>query len=269
MNHRHSQALWMSALAIGIFLLAAAMVLPAQAGSLYQQPVEFTSTPLPDGRIFHVVKSGESCISIANLYNIPVETLRQLNDLTADTCSYLQPGQKLLIGLVSNATAVPTLNTTPNTPTPTPQPVKAEVCIVLFNDINGNAIADTDEGPIANGVVSMTDHTGQISLTGKTTAEEDATGAIINSLCFENVPAGDYNISVAVPAGYNATTSMNYAVRITSTQQFIIDFGAQLSSLALPVTTSEGGTSPLLGLVGGVLLLAGIGLAIYQYFNKK
>lgn len=259
----------MSAMAITMFLMAGAMVLPAQAGSLYQQAGEFTSTPLPDGRIFHVVRSGESCISIANLYNISVDTLRQLNNLTVDTCGYLQPGQKLLIGLVTNATAVPTLNTTPSTPTPTPAPVKAEVCIVLFDDINGNAIADTDEGPIANGVVSMTDHTGQVSLTGKTTAETDSTGAIINSLCFENVPAGDYNISVAVPGGYNATTSMNYALRITTTEQFIVDFGAQLSSFAAPVTTSEGGTSPLLGLVGGVLLLAGIGLAIYQYFSKK
>jgi LysM domain len=266
--HRHSQALWMSALAIAVFLLAAAMVLPAQAGSLYQQ-AEFTSTPLPDGRIFHVVGSGESCISIANLYGIPVDTLRQLNNLTADSCGYLQPGQKLLIGMSSNATAVPTLNTTPSTPTPTPAPVKAEVCIVLFADINGNALADTDEGPVANGVVSMTDRTGQVSLTGKTTAELDSTGAITNSLCFENVPAGDYNVSLAIPSGYNATTSMNYALRVTSTEQYILDFGAQLNSLSLPVTTSEGGTSPLLGLAGGILLLAGIGLAVYQYFSKK
>jgi len=259
----------MSALAIAMFLAAAAMVLPSQAAVLYQQAVEYTATPLPDGRIFHVVQSGDSCIGIAALYGIPVDTLRQLNGLTADTCGRLQPGQKLLIGMATNATAIPTLNTTPSTPTPTPQPVNAEVCIVLFDDINGNAIADTGEEPIANGVVSMTDHTGQISLTGKTTAEMDSTGAIINSLCFGNVPAGDYNISVAVPSGYNATTSMNYALRITTTDQFIVDFGAQLNSLAQPVTTSEGGTSPLLGLIGGVLLLAGIGLAAYQYFSKK
>jgi hypothetical protein len=258
----------MSALAIAMFILAAAMVLPAQAGALYQL-AEFTSTPLPDGRVFHVVQSGESCISIANLYGIPVDTLRQLNGLTADTCGYLQPGQKLLIGMASNATAIPTLNTTPATPTPTPAPVKAEVCIVLFNDTNGNALADTDEAPIANGVVSMTDHTGQVSLTGKTTAEEDTTGTIINSLCFENVPAGDYNVSMAIPSGYNATTSMNYALRIADTEQYILDFGAQHNSLTMPVTTSEGGTSPMLGLAGGVLLLAGIGLAVFQFFRKK
>jgi hypothetical protein len=43
----------------------------------------------------------------------------------------------------------------------------------------------------------------------------------------------------------------------------VLDFGAQLSSQAVPTPVSEGGRSPLMAVMGGIILLAGLGLAIY------
>jgi len=68
-----------------------------------------------------------------------VDKLRALNNLTSDT---IFEGQKLLLGLAGPAevtpTAGPTPTPTPVLPTPSPRPGQGTLCILLFNDINGD-----------------------------------------------------------------------------------------------------------------------------------
>jgi len=110
--------------------------------------------------------------------------------------------------------------------------------------------------PIGGGEISITNRTGSISLTGTTTRDNQP-------LCFEEIPEDEYNISVAPPEGYNPTTAMNYPLKLFAGDLSTIDFGAQLSSQAQPVPVSEGGKSPWLAIIGGILILGGIGLGIY------
>ena len=83
--------------------------------------------------------------------------------------------------------------------------------------------------------------------------------------CFEEIPEGEYNISVAAPEGYNPTTLMNYSLALQAGESSTLDFGAQISSLAVPTPVSEGGRSPVLGIMGGILVLAGAGMGIYVW----
>lgn len=249
-----------------VFLLVLtflALAQPAAAGGL-TQAVYQTPTPGTDGRILYMVKSGDTCLSISLLTGVVLEKLRSLNNLKAD-CTIV-PGQKLLLGYGGpvDATPTPGPSSTPTTflPSPTPQKGIGEVCIALFNDVNGNALRETGEDILGEGAVSVTDQGGKVSLTGNTVAGVDP-------LCFKDVQEGEYNVSVAVPNGYNPTTVMNYQLVVRAGDQAVLDLGAQVSSKAAPVPPSEGGRSPLLGIIGAVLLLGGAGLGIFIWLRRK
>ncbi|HQH39483.1 MAG TPA: LysM domain-containing protein [Anaerolineae bacterium] len=81
-----------------------------------------TATPRPDGAIVHVVQAGDTLSSIAKKYQVPAETLLQLNGLT--DANKILVGQELVISVpTATATLLPPLPTpTPLPPTPTALP---------------------------------------------------------------------------------------------------------------------------------------------------
>ncbi len=242
-------------LLLGGLVLVSALSLfqpiPTRAQVLY-----FTPTPNENGQIFYTVKEGDTCISVSLLNQVSLDDLRRLNNLDADCV--LIPGVRLLLGTVEPQPTSAILPTeTPLLPSPTPFRGTGRVCIVLFNDVNGNALAEEGETAISGGAISITDRLGRVSLTGETSA------SLEEPTCFDNLEEGEYNISVAIPEGYNPTTLLNYALQVSAGDNSVLDFGAQLSSQALPTPVSEGGRSPLMAVMGGIILLAGLGLAIY------
>jgi uncharacterized protein YkwD len=80
------------------------------------------ATALPDGSIFHVVESGQSLYSIADMYQIPIEELLENNNLTLD--SLIFPGDRLMIRPVQ-ATLTPTPSETIPPPTATPTSISS------------------------------------------------------------------------------------------------------------------------------------------------
>lgn len=254
---------------VALFLMALPRPFTAgvQAQVLYQTP-----TPGPDGRIILVVKSGDTCLSISLLTGVSLDDLRRLNNLKAE-CIII-PGQKLLLGLAGpvepSPTPGPAPTATPLLPTPTPFNGTGEICIAAFADVNGNATRDTDETIIPDAAISVSDRLGKVSLTGATTSED-------KPVCFSNVPEGEYNISVAVPQGYNPTTVTNYTMSIKAGDQVLLDFGAQVSqksAAAAPPNTpltpaTPDNRSPMLGIIGGLLLLIGAGLGVYVFRMRK
>lgn len=249
-----------------IALLCFGLSLRAQAAPAQQQFA--TNTALPDGRILYTVQAGDTCGRIQLLYGISLQQLRELNENINSDCTNLIPGQNLLIALSgpasASATPGPAPTAAPPTVTPTPFAGTTEICVLLFNDLNGDALRQTDEPVIPGGAISVSETSGKFSKTLETAVNPDPNA--YPGVCFSDVPEGNYNIGAAIPDNYNATMSLTYTLDLKAGDSAFVDFGAQSrdTNVTQPSQPSEGGgTSPLLGFFGGFLLLGGLGLGWY------
>lgn len=232
----------------------------AQAAPAGQIPI-YTPTPGPDGRIIYVVKQGDTLIGISIISGLTVDQIRELNDMIDDN---IFEGQKILLGLAGPAevtiTPGPTPTPTAVLPTPSPKPGSGNLCILLFNDANGDSIRQEEEVSIPDGAISVNNRSGSVNLTEKTLAG-------IEPFCFQEIPEGEYTVSVAVPSGYNPTTETSYILALTAGNETFLDFGAQLRDQQEPevvaVDVSGQKKSPLLAIFGLLFLLLGVGLAIF------
>ncbi len=232
---------------------------PAQ--SSYQTP-----TPNADGQIIYDVQEGDNCTRVFLLTGVSIDQIIALNNLEAD-CNIF-PGQKLILATVAPATATPegpTPTPTQAPPTPTPFEGTADVCIVLYEDLDGNQKRAEEEFYLAGGVISMNNRSGAFSETRDTVGGDPA---LVEPVCFEAVPEGEYNLSMGIPEGYNPTTSMNYALTVTAGDTIVVDFGAQPGSQMNATETVNddqgmGGRSPLLLVVGLFMLAGGAALAFF------
>lgn len=234
-------------------LLFFVSIVPVQAGNGVPQVVYATPTPNAEGRVIYIVQPADTCISISLKTNVQVDELRRLNNLKED-CT-LQAGQQLLLGLAEKPAQQATSTPMNQVPTPTLPPGSGDICVLLFNDINGNSIPDGDELPLAGGAISITDREGKVSLTDQTNSAEP--------VCFKTLVEGDYNISVAIPEGYNSTTLLNYPLKLKGGDNSTLDFGAQQGSKAVQPASGDVGRSPLLGIAGALLILGGISLGFF------
>jgi murein DD-endopeptidase MepM/ murein hydrolase activator NlpD len=241
--------------------------LPAQAAPPQQQFA--TNTPLPDGRITYKVQPGDTCTKIQLLYSISLEQLRELNQNINADCTNLIPGQDLLVGTGGPAGAAtftpgPPLPVGTPTVTPTPFSGTTEICVLLFDDLNGDAMREANEPAIAGGAISVTETSGKFSETLETTINPDPTAYA--GICFSDVPEGKYNIGAAIPDNYNPTMNLTYTLDVKAGDKAFVDFGAQSrqSSPASPAPAdTASGPSPLLGIFGGLLLIGGLVLGWY------
>jgi len=257
-----------------IILLAINSVLPAN-DALAAPPLQgfVTNTPGPDGRILYTVVEGDNCSSVALAHGITVTVLRQFNTRLDENCT-LNLGQQLVVGLVVPNTA-PTLGiiptATPPVVTATPFDGTTEVCVLLFDDLNGDALRQETEFGIDGGAVSLTNLNGSYSQTQNTTSEIDPDLIEPIRSCFDEVPPGKYNVSMAIPDGYNPTMSLSYTLDVKAGDRASVDFGAQSQTVTIgdPATEDGGSRSPVLGIFGFLLLLGGLGLGYYAYRSSQ
>lgn len=251
-----------------LLILMLGVWLPANAAPTAQ--VIPTPTAGTDGRILYVVQAGDSCYRVAAINNITLDQLRQFNTNLDENCT-LTEGQQLLIGIVSTAgtpTAGPSPTALPPTASPTPFTGTTIICVLLYEDINGNTLRDAAEPAIADGAVSVTENNGKFSASLSTVANADPE---YRGECFQDVPEGEYNITVGVPDNYNPTMSLNRLLKVSAGDQAQVSFGAQ--SKALEIVNEDdpksSGSSPLLGILGGLFLLGGIGLGYYAWRSGR
>lgn len=250
-------------------LLFLAIAMPLRGASAAPDVQGFvTATPGADGRILYVVVAGDSCLQVALLHSITVDQLRQFNP-RLDAACVLTVGQQLVVGL-SSANA-PTADAAPTLPSPTvtatPVSGTTEVCVLLFDDMNGDALRQETELGIAGGAVSLTNLNGSYSQTQDTVSEVDPDTLEPVRACFVDVPGGQYNVSMAVPDEYNPTMLLSYDLTVKAGDRADISFGAQSKTLTAsessePQTNSR---SSILGIFGFLLLLGGAGLGYYAY----
>ncbi len=255
-------------------LLLFGILAPAEASPSLQE--QFPSpTPGPDGRILYIVQAGDSCFRIEALYGITVDQLRSLNPQLDENCT-LGVGDELMLGIGGPAALSPTPGPSPTLPPPTITPTlpagTTEICVLLYDDLNGDALRQETELGIADGAVSVSNTAGTFSDTKTTVSVIDPDTEEPQQVCFTDVPEGEYNISMAVPDNYNPTMEVSYTFTIKAGDRAFVDFGAQSkteTAIEPPPEDGGGSTSPIFGILGGLLLLGGLGLGWYAIQQRK
>jgi hypothetical protein len=273
-----------------LFALLVGLSFSAQAAESSQGIGQYaTPTAQPDGRIIYIAKEGDTCIRIGLLHSIDENQLRSMNPELDENCTVIA-GQQLMIG-VGGPASEPTI--TPGGPTPVPTVSEAtatpftgttEICVLLFDDVNGNAIREELELGLAGGAISVTNAEGGYSQTRDSISEIDLDTLEPAYICFgalplgqeelpesERLPEGKYTVSAAIPDGYNPTNNLSYAVEVSAGERAYIAFGAQSQDATItePEAEAEGGSKGFLGVLGVLLLLGGGGLAWYAARMQK
>jgi hypothetical protein len=263
-----------------LLLLVSTLSYQVQAAPQAQLTVFPTPTPGPDGKIIYIVQPNDTLWRISAITGVKIETIRELNDLGVNDA--IIPGDKLLLGYAGPSGSAPTAGVIPTqpilTPSPTASPGWGSLCVLLYNDVNGDSLRQETEPSIAGGEISVSNRLGTVSLTGETPSGGIATN-IINPtpqergyVCFDQLLQGEYLISVAAPEGYNRTTVLNTTLELEAGQTTQIAFGAQANSeleAQTAIIPESPRKSPIMGIVGGVLLLAGLGLGVYAALLRR
>jgi hypothetical protein len=249
---------------IGVLFSTPFLATPVNAQIYY-----YTPTASANGNIYYTVREGETCESISALTLVDLNVLRELNKLGLDDCNVLQVGQTLILGVVPTAAATvgPSPTPTGGIPTPLPPTGFGTICVYLYDDINGNAMAEpnetTDTG-LAGGEISISNQAGDFTRTGTTINNGDA-------ICYEDAPEGDYTISIAIPDGYNPTAAQNNTIHLKAGDTATVNFSAQVSSSPPPggETSGNNNSNLFLAVIGGVIVISGIGLGLYARFIRR
>jgi murein DD-endopeptidase MepM/ murein hydrolase activator NlpD len=244
------------------------------ASPLAQLTVFPTPTPGPDGKIIYIVQPGDTLWRISAITSVSIDTIRELNNLGVNDT--IIPGDRLLLGFAGPSGGAPTAGPRPTqvevTPSATPSPGWGVLCVLLYNDVNGDSMRQETEASIPGGEISVSNRQGTVSLTAETPAGgisaniPDPTPKESGYTCFEQLLQGEYLISVAAPEGFNRTTILNKSLQLEAGQTTQIAFGAQANSELIAETKlipDSPQKSPILGIVGGILFVAGVGLGIY------
>jgi LysM repeat protein len=96
-----------------------ASTIPTAAVTQRVAPVQ-VAKPNEDGSIIHVVKQGEALWSIAAAYDVTVDQIQSLNNLSEN--AYIYVGDELIVRSGYTPTPSPTITLTPRPPTRTPVP---------------------------------------------------------------------------------------------------------------------------------------------------
>ncbi len=266
---RKLSLLWLPLAAILVLTLGFGAFLNAGSASAAAQA---TALPLPEpdasGRILYTVQPGDSPFLIAAKFQLDINQLNILNNWTSDTV--LQEGQVVILALASTPDPDSTATPTPGADETPESAGTGTISVLLFDDVNGDGLRQETEFGIANGAVSVTHRTGLASRQETTFSLIDVEGLpVLNT--FADLPAGEYTVSMAVPDGYNPTTGLSKTIDLTAGGSVTLNFGAQLSSEAQAnqLSPEEGGRSPLMGLLGFVLLVSGLGLGYYNLQGRR
>lgn len=255
------------ALLLAFFSIAICLAMGPEAvqADSSSQAIYQTPTPNADGEIIYTVREGDTCTSIYLKFQnrVPIEQIIAQNGLDSD-CT-LTVSQQLIIDVVeppsdTETGSAPTA--TLDMPAPTPFDGNGELCVVLFEDLDGNQMRSETELYLAGGVVSVNDRAGTYSETRETIGGDPE---LVDIICFEDVLEGEYNLSMGIPDGYFATTALNITLFVAAGDTVVVDFGAQPASPGSDpeVIDGGGGRSPLLLVIGILFLAGGAGLTYF------
>ena len=261
---------------------AVAPTVPAPAASPAPSTVPPTKSPVvtpgprPEGAVVHVVKAGDTLSGIAAQYDVPLEELLKLNNLTRE--SVIEVGQEIVVK-VEKPTAVPPSPTAAPTqppaatltlpPPPTATPVQDGLCLGAFEDANNNTVRDGNEAGLA-GVTLV------VSSSGSEAARYTTQGSSQPN-CLTQLAPGAYSVQLTLPPGYVAAFDKT-DVTLVSGQRTDLLVAARRGEKATPTPAVKAAAQPKASapassnialIVGGLavlvlLVLGGVAMMVIQ-----
>jgi hypothetical protein len=148
------------------------------------------------------------------------------------------------------ATPVNTATPTPtNTPTVTPVPLTGAVCVLSFDDRNGNRIRDPGEPLLPYAVFTLSDAHHVIGTY--------STNGLNEPYCFGELEPVVYFVSEMNPPGYESTTYDSWGISLRNSATINLEFGNITEPVPTPTpspTPVPSPTSPaLLGMLGNAV----------------
>ncbi len=145
-------------------------------------------------------------------------------------------------------------------PTVTPSATDpCEICVLLYNDGNGDGRLDSNENALAGGRLTLLD-----TATGGVLHTYTSTSGESQGHCFTNLPPAAYTVAAAPPPGYNATSEGSLLLQAQPGQHYDLTFGAQASA----ALAARGQNNFILGMVGAAGLLLAAGLVAYLLLHR-
>jgi len=204
-----------------VLIVGGAAVTPAPT-----QPPPPTATPpaaVSGTSVTYIVQSGDSLFSVATRFNLTLDQLLALNPgLTRD--SLLLVGQTIVVGV---ATPAPT-----EAPAPTPTPTAGGLCLIAFDDGNGDGRRDSGEPSLAGVQFEVADGSGNSIARYTSTASEEP-------YCLNDLAAGRYTVSAAPPPDRLATSETSVLVGLLAGETFHVDFGSRATPTPTPLPPIE------------------------------
>lgn len=114
------------------------------------------------------------------------------------------------------STPRPTPTLTP-WPTFTPTPVTGTICVIAFEDHNGNGVQDPADGRLAGALITVSDEGGVVA--------EYVTNGFDEPHCFRGLQPGHYFVSEVNPGGYRSTTFDDWGVSVVDVAEVHVVFG--------------------------------------------
>lgn len=135
---------------------------------------------------------------------------------------------------------------------PQAQSGSGEICVLAFEDQDGNSVKGSDE-PLLGGVgFTLSDESGV-----KSTWSTDGNS---EPYCFGNLPPAQYTVQARGPANLEVTTAGQWAVPLAAGARFDVAWGAQKTGGTAAANNSSGGGSSMTTF--GRIVLGGVGLLV-------
>ncbi len=160
-------------------------------------------------------------------------------------------------------TPIPAVTATPQgqvpIPTASPTPTTGQVCVLAYDDRNGDGQQGSDEN-LARGVVFTLADVGG-------TRDSYTTDGVNEPYCFADLPPGSYQLTMKAPNNYTSTTSKLMVIALNGGMKTDVAHGVRRGGPA-PTATRTGSASSSSGLGGAarvvliivaVLVLLGLG----------
>jgi LysM repeat protein len=134
-------------------------------------------------------------------------------------------------------------------------PTLGVLCAAIFDDANQNGQTDAGESNLSGGTL-------RVSQAGALVSDAPSADALV---CFEGLGAGEYQLEVSAPDGYQLTTGGSLLIQMSAGQRQIANFGATNQSVALAPTQPAPQASPTAALETVALRPGGLLSRLYEF----